>query len=392
MSKARVVVLEVVSGNLSVTAAARVYGLSRQHIYRLLHRYRQGGLEAVDPRSRRPASNPRAVPDEVIAAIVLLREKLVAEGLDAGPITLQHHLAQQGLPVPAASTIRRILGHHGLITPAPRKRPKSSYRRFAAEQPNECWQSDFTHWSLADGSDIEILNWLDDHSRYLLYCTAYRRVAGPDIVASFTATAATHGLPASTLTDNGSVYTSRFTHGHNDFERLLNSLGIRQKNGHPNHPQTQGKIERFHQTLKRWLIVRPRPTSIAELQTLLDTFTTLYNTERTHRALRAGTTPAQAYLARPKAHPTGQPSTHFRIRHDTVDQFGKLTLRHASQLRHLGIGRAHTGTPVLILVTTTTVTVISKTGHHVLSTHHIEPDKNYWPNQNKNPGPRPGNL
>lgn len=297
MSKARVVVLEVVSGNLSVTAAARVYGLSRQHIYRLLHRYRQGGLEAVDPRSRRPASNPRAVPDEVIAAIVLLREKLVAEGLDAGPITLQHHLAQQGLPVPAASTIRRILGHHGLITPAPRKRPKSSYRRFAAEQPNECWQSDFTHWSLADGSDIEILNWLDDHSRYLLYCTAYRRVAGPDIVASFTATAATHGLPASTLTDNGSVYTSRFTHGHNDFERLLNSLGIRQKNGHPNHPQTQGKIERFHQTLKRWLIVRPRPTSIAELQTLLDTFTTLYNTERTHRALRAGTTPAQAYLA-----------------------------------------------------------------------------------------------
>ena len=218
-------------------------------------------------------------------------------------------------------------------------------------------------------------------------------IDGPDdIVASFTATAATHGLPASTLTDNGSVYTSRFTHGHNDFERLLNSLGIRQKNGHPNHPQTQGKIERFHQTFKAWLIVRPRPTSIAELQTLLDTFTTLYNTERTHRALRAGTTPAQAYLARPKAHPTGQPSTHFRIRHDTVDQFGKLTLRHASQLRHLGIGRAHTGTPVLILVTTTTVTVISKTGHHVLSTHHIEPDKNYWPNQNKNPGPRPGNL
>ena len=138
-------------------------------------------------------------------------------------------------------------------TPAPRKRPKSSYHRFAAEQPNECWQSDFTHWSLADGSGIEILNWLDDHSRLLLAATAYRRVAGPDVVASFTATAAHHGLPASTLTDNGSVYTSRFTHGHNDFERLLASLGITQKNGHPGHPQTQGKIERFHQTVKRWL-------------------------------------------------------------------------------------------------------------------------------------------
>ena len=139
----------------------------------------------------------------------------------AGPLTLQSHLARQGLPVPSTSTIRRILHHHDLIEPQPRKRPKSSYIRFAAEQPNECWQSDFTHWTLADGTDTEILNWLDDHSRYLLACTAYRRVNGGDVVASFTETAQRHGLPASTLTDNGSVYTARFTHGHNDFERLL---------------------------------------------------------------------------------------------------------------------------------------------------------------------------
>src|SRR6201996_7490646 len=305
MSKARVVVLEVVSGHLSVSAAAQVYGMSRQHIYRLIERYRQGGLEAVDPRSRRPASNPRAVSDEVIAAIVVLRETLTAEGLDAGPITVQWHLARQGLPMPSTSTIRRILGHHGLITPQPRKRPKSSYIRFAADQPNECWQSDFTHWTLADGTDTEILNWLDDHSRYLLCCTAYRRVTGGDVVASFTNTAATYGLPASTLTDNGAVYTSRFTHGHNDFERLLASLGITQKNGHPNHPQTQGKIERFHQTLKRWLNARPRPTTLAELQTLLDTFADLYNIHRPHRAHPGTTTPHQAYTARPKAHPAG---------------------------------------------------------------------------------------
>jgi transposase InsO family protein len=392
MSKARVVVLEVVSGHLSVSAAARAYGLSRQHIYRLVHRYRQGGLEAVDPRSRRPASNPRAMADEVIAAIVLLREKLTAEGLDAGPITLQWHLAQQGLPVPSTSTIRRVLGHHGLITPQPRKRPKSSYHRFAADQPNECWQSDFTHWDLADGSGVEILNWLDDHSRYLLCCSAYRRVAGPDVVASFTATATTYGLPASTLTDNGSVYTSRFTHGHNDFERLLASLGITQKNGHPGHPQTQGKIERFHQTLKRWLACRPRPADLTGMQTLLDDFTVIYNTQRTHRALPAGTTPAQAYNARPKASPPHTLTGQFRIRHDTVDQFGKLTLRHGSRLHHLGIGRTHAATPVLILVTTTTVTIVSKNHHRVLSSHHIDPDRNYWRNQKQNPGRWPGNL
>jgi transposase InsO family protein len=392
MSKARVVVLEVTSGHLTVTAAARAYGLSRQHIYRLLKRYQLGGLDAVEPRSRRPASNPRAVRDDVIAAIVVLREELTAAGLDAGPLTLQDHLANQGLPVPATSTIRRILHHHGLITPHPRKRPRSSYHRFAAEQPNECWQSDFTHWRLADGTDTEILNWLDDHSRYLLGCTAYRRVTGADVVTSFTATAARHGLPASTLTDNGTVYTARFTHGHNDFERLLASIGITQKNGHPNHPQTQGKIERFHQTLKRWLAARPRPKTLAELQTLLDTFTTIYNTQRAHRAHPGRTTPQQAYQARPKAHPAGQPSAHIRLRHDTVDQFGKLTLRHGSRLHHLGIGITHAHTPVLILVSAHTVTVINKTAHHVLSSHHIDPDKNYWRNQNKNPGRWPGNL
>ncbi|EPQ72292.1 transposase [Mycobacterium marinum str. Europe] len=375
-----------------MTAAARVYGLSRQHIYRLVARYRQGGLEAVDPRSRRPASNPRAVSDPIIIAIVELREKLVADGLDAGPLTLQEHLARRGLAVPSTSTIRRILGHHDLITPQPRKRPKSSYHRFAAEQPNECWQSDFTHWTLANGTDVEILNWLDDHSRYLLGCTAYSRVSGPDVVASFTTTAAEYGLPASTLTDNGAVYTSRFTHGHNDFERLLASLGITQKNGHPGHPQTQGKIERFHQTLKRWLAARPLPATPNELQTLLDTFRTIYNTQRPHRAHPGAITPEQAYQARPKARPTGQPNAHFRIRHDTVDQFGKLTLRHASRLHHLGIGRAHAHTPVLILVATSTVTVLSKTGHHVLSSHTINPDKNYWRNQQKNPGRWPGNL
>jgi transposase InsO family protein len=311
MSKARVAVLHVISGQLTVTAAAKTYGLSRQHLHRLLKRYREGGLEAVDARSRRPASNPRAVPNDIIIAIVRLRESLVAQGLDAGPLTLQFHLHQAGLPVPSTSTIRRILHHHGLITPQPRKRPRSSYHRFEAAQPNQCWQSDFTHWQLADGSEVEILNWLDDHSRYLLAATAYHRVAGPDVVASFIDTINTHG--------------------HNEFELLLHTLGVIQKNGHPGHPQTQGKIERFHQTLKRWLTPRPRPTDLADMQTQLDTFRGIYNTQRAHRALPPRTTPAQAYTALPKATPPAiNPAEHFRIRRDTVDDCGKLTLRYTN--------------------------------------------------------------
>ena len=123
--------------------------------------------------------------------------------------------------MPSTSTIRRILHAAGLVVPEPRKRPRSSWIRFEAAAPNELWQSDFTHWRLADGSEVEIISWLDDHSRYLLGCTAFRRVCGDDVVATFTAAGEAHGWPAATLTDNGAVYTSRFTGGRNGFEYLL---------------------------------------------------------------------------------------------------------------------------------------------------------------------------
>ena len=258
--------------------------------------------------------------------------------------------------------------------------------RFEADQPNETWQSDFTHWPLADGTDVEILNWLDDHSRYLLSCTAHHRVTGTDVITTFTATAETHGLPASTLTDNGLVYTARFRGSRNGFEYLLAALGIQQKNGHPYHPQTQGKIERFHQTLKRWLASQTPPASIPDLQAQLDRFTIIYNQRRPHRAL-GRQTPALAYAATIKAQPAPNSlSTHYRVRFDTVDRFGKLTLRRAGKLHHLGVGHDHAGQPVLILVDQTTATVTHLNTGEVLGEYGIDPDKNYWRNQTKGPG------
>jgi len=282
MSKHRVAVLKVVSAQLSVTAAALECGISRGHLHRLLRRYRDGGLEAVEPRSRRPLSNPGYTPDAIRDRIVALRRELIAHGLDAGPVTIAWHLGREGLPAPSTSTIRRILHAAGLVVPEPRKRPRSSWRRFEASAPNELWQSDFTHWRLADGSEVEICSWLDDHSRYLLACTVFRRVGGDDVVATFTATGDAHGWPAATLTDNGSVYTSRFTGGRNSFEYLLAYLGIRQKNGAPGHPQTQGKIERFHQTLKRWLGQQSAATDLAGLQVQLDAFRLASTTSSGH--------------------------------------------------------------------------------------------------------------
>ena len=387
MSKERVIVLSVVQQHLSkAETAARRYQVSWRWVHTLVTRYQSCGWEAVEARSRRPHSNSRAVSDELRQRICTLRCELQATGLDNGPVSIAARLQQEGLRPPAFSTIRRILTAAGLITPQPKKRPKSSYRRFQADQPNQCWQSDFTHWQLADGTGVEIINWLDDHSRYLLAAIAYRRITGQTVITTFLNIVERYGLPQSTLSDNGSVYTSRFTGGRNGFEYLLASLGITQKNSHPGHPQTQGKIERFHQTLKRWLAAQPAAATVAELQTQLNTFTDIYNQIRTHRALQ-GATPAQAYVATIKAAPAAQHSNpHYRIRTDHVDRLGKISIRRAGCMHHLGVGAAHAGSAVTVLIDPDTATVIHTDTGEVLSQHTIDPDRSYWRNQHKPPG------
>jgi transposase InsO family protein len=386
MSRARVAVLKVISKELTATAAAEKYGYSRRQLHRLLARYREGGLDAVDPRSRRPHSNRAATSEAVRERIIQLRLWLTKEGLDAGPVTIAWHLEQEGHGPPSTSTIRRILHAAGLIVPEPRKRPRSSYRRFRAAQPNECWQSDFTHWPLADGTDVEILNWLDDHSRFLLGCTAHTPVTGDVVTTTFVAIADEYGFPASTLTDNGRVYTARFGGGRNAFEYVLGLLGIRQKNGNPGHPQTQGKVERFHQTLKKWLAKQPPAPTVADLQAQLDRFRHTYNHHRPHREL-ARRTPANAYTALPKAEPSGHHRpAHYRLRYDRLDTLGKMSFRRAGRMHHLGVGHAHARKRVLAIADDTTVTVIDLQTAQVLSTHTIDPTRTYWRNTQKPPG------
>jgi len=389
MSRARVAVLKVISKQLSVTAAAAEYGYSRQHLHRLVARYQAGGLEAVEPRSRRPKSSPQATEDKVREFIVQARLELTAAGWDAGPVTIAWHLEQAGLHVPSTSTIRRVLHAAGLVTPEPRKRPRSSYLRFEAAQPNECWQSDFTHWALAGGADAEIINWLDDHSRYLLGCSAHAPVTGQVVVDTFLQASGAHGLPASTLTDNGRVYTARFGGGRNAFEYLLAALGITQKNGHPFHPQTQGKVERFHQTQKRWLGRQPPAATVADLQAQLDVFREHYNEHRPNRAVQRQT-PGHAYRGRPKAGPAAAPSGYYRLRYDHVDANGKVSIRRAGRMHHLGVGSAHCGKEIIAITDPATVTVIELRTGEVLSAHDIDPAHDYWRNKQRSPGRWPG--
>jgi len=387
MSLTRVAVLRVVSKQLSVTAAAAEYGFSRRHLHRLLARYRQGGLDALEPRSRRPKTTPIATPEDIRERVIGLRVQLIADGLDAGPVTIAWHLEREGHKPPAPATISRILHQAGLITPQPRKRPRSSYTRFEMAQPNEMWQSDFIHWRLADGTDVEVLNWLDDHSRYLLSCSVHEPVTGDDVVTVFLGLIEEYGPPASTLTDNGSVYTSRFTGGRNAFEYVLPLLGVQQKNGSPGHPQTQGKTERFHQTLQRWLRARPQAQTAAELQRQLDEFQAHYNERRPHRALQR-VTPGHAYRATPKAAPAsnGHAPGHYRLRYDRLDSKGKMTIRRAGRMHYLHAGVEHARKRVLAFADNHQVTVVELTTGEVLSTHLIEPNKAYWRNQDKEPG------
>src|SRR5215472_8399991 len=173
MSKARLVITAVMVEELSQGEAARRYGVSQGWVSKLMARYREEGEAAFEPRSRRPRTSPNAASPDTVELIVRLRKELAGQGLDAGPHTIAWHLEHHRRVTVSPATVSRYLARAGLVTPDPAKRPRSSYLRFAAELPNECWQSGFTHYPLADGTDTEVLTWLDDHSRYALSVTAH---------------------------------------------------------------------------------------------------------------------------------------------------------------------------------------------------------------------------
>lgn len=381
MDKARYLVQAHVLEGRSVAELAAAHGVHRSWIYKLLARYREGGSEALKPRSRRPHRCPQQTPQEIVGAIVGLRKQLHAEGHDCGPETIAYHLAKEigKERVPSISTIWRILRREGLIAPQPRKRPRSSLIRFQAELPNEMWQADVTHWCLADGEQVEILNLIDDHSRLFLSSQAFSTVKAVDVVNVFHKAAQLNGLPASLLSDNGAVFTGFYRGGKVLLESELERLGIEFKNSRPYHPQTCGKIERLHQTLKRYLARQRPPSTLEQLQVKLDAFAHYYNDIRPHRALH-GLTPLQAYSARIKAKPAGRASasTHFRVRHDRVDQTGKVTLRYGSRLYKIGLGRAHKGRQIKLLVADREIRVIDA-GGQLIRELTLDPSRSYQP-------------
>jgi transposase InsO family protein len=362
----------------SVSELAAAHGVHRSWIYKLLARYREGGYEALGPRSRRPRSCKHETSSGVVERIVELRIELEAQGHDAGAETIAYHLAKTHEHVPSLSTIWRILRREGLVVAQRQKRPRCSLIRFEAELPNEMWQADVTAWQLASGEAVEILNQIDDHSRLFVGSDAYRRVKAADVVQSFHRAAELHGLPASLLSDNGAVFTGSYRGGKVLLEYELERLGVEFKNSRPYHPQTCGKIERLHQTLKRYLTKQQPAQTLSELQGQLDAFAHYYNHIRPHRALHRRT-PLQAYSARVKAKPAGATAaTYFRVRQDKVDKTGKVSLRYDSRLYKIGVGRAHKGRPVKLLIADHNIRVIDSNGQLIRELT-LDPKRRYQP-------------
>ena len=381
MDMAAYLVTAVLVEGRSAREVAAAHGVSKSWVYELLARYRQSGDAGLVPRSRRPRRSPTRVWDRFEDEIVRLRKELVELGVDAGAETIRVHLTRRHprTPVPSISTIWRVLKTNGFVTPEPHKRPRSSYQRFAAELPNQRWQMDVTHVALADGTEVEILNVIDDHSRLCVASVARRITKSIDVVTTFHQAAARYGYPASVLSDNGAIFTAEARHGVCVMESELLALGIRFTHSRPYHPQTCGKVERYHQTLKRHLAAHDPATTTAALQTHLDWFTNYYNTVRPHRAL-ARRTPAAAFAARSRAQPGNTPliaPPHCRIRQDKVSD-GKITLRYRSRLYHIAVGRRHERSRLLILVADRDIRILTPDGT-LIRRLTLDPQRPYQP-------------
>jgi len=380
MDLARYVVDAVVLEGRSYREVARAHGVSKSWVAKLVGRFREEGYGAIEPRSRAPKRIPHRTPDELEDEIVALRKELVDLGLDAGAQTIHYHLGRRRDEVPSVSTIWRVLRRRGFVTPQPHKRPRSSWVRFEARLPNECWQSDVTHWRLAGGTQVEIVNVIDDHSRLAVGARVLPVATAAKALEVFREAGARWGFPAALLTDNGCVYTTWHRGGPNVMQTELLALGIDYRHSRPYHPQTCGKVERFHQTMKAFLAKQPQAQSTSALQAQVDRFVTYYNEVRPHRA-RGRMTPRAAYEALDKARPHGpriRIGAGVRVRRDRIDRNGKVTLRHRTRLHHIGIGRAHVGRRVIMLIDGLDVRVISEDGE-MLRHLTLDPTRDYQP-------------
>ena len=365
--------LAVLTAGLSrvrVSELCAELGISRQTFYKYRRRFEAEGPAGLVERPRRPRRSPGMMAAEVEDEIVRLRKALP---LDNGAQTIAYHLARSGWPVPSISAIHRALVRRGLVAPQPEQRPRSSWRRFEWPQPNSAWQIDATCWALASGEEVWIMDLLDDHSRVALAARVYPAPSGEAAWGAFCWASQRWGLPAHVMSDNGTCFTHRYQNGGEaDFERDLRLLGIRHIRSRPGHPQTCGKLERFHQTLKRWLRLHPLAGTPADLQGQLDTFLAFYNHQRPHRALR-GATPAERWAASPPALPAEPIPSAPRASLHVVSDSGNISWGNYL----IAVGSQRAAQRVLVIARDDDLSVFAHTG--LVRRFHLDRRRRYQP-------------
>jgi len=360
--------------DVKLAAWCRRLGISRQTAYKWRARYRAEGPAGLEERSRaakRPAGRISAeLEDQIVAA----RKWLCDVGLDGGPGSVWSWLTDRGVVgVPSEATIWRVLVRRGQIVAEPKKRPNVASQRFQRDRPNECWQIDATHTRLGTGRVVEVINLIDDCSRLCVESLAVSVCTSPTAWKAFSRAAVRYGLPAELLSDNGAAFRS-YAKGARPpvFERNLHALGIRTLHSRPHHPQTCGKVERFHQTQQKWFAARPAPSTIAELQLLLDEFRNIYNHQRPHRSI-GRLRPGDVWAALPKAHPV-----QIATKHETLVRAHRVTSSGAIALARdciVMVGRAHRGLQVTTIRRANDLTVIATETGDIIRELTIDPTR-----------------
>jgi len=355
----------------AVTTFCAEHDISRKTFYVIRARSRtEGPASALEPRSRRPRTSPTRITSEAHQHAISVRIALEQSGLDHGPISVFERMCQMGLEPPSVASLARIFRDAGVARLEPRKRPRASYRRFVYPAPNACWQLDATEYVLTGGRKCVVFQLIDDHSRFAVASLVADSETADAAIAVVSKGIAAHGVPQRLLSDNGLALNPSRRGIRGRLVEYVASLGIEPITGKPYRPTTQGKNERFHQTLFRYLDKQPIAATLIELQTQVDAFDEIYNTQRPHQALPGRITPQQAWDATPVADPPRPMSAlppaagldeGEALR--TVSRRGQITL-HGTAFQ---VGSAHTGRAVRVLWNAATIEVFDEHGTHLTS-------------------------
>ena len=322
----------------NISALCDRYGISRKTGYKWLARAAAQEGDVAD-QSRRPRVSPNQTPAAMEERILALR----AEHPAWGGRKLHHRLVAIGIPgVPAPSTITAILRRHGLLAPEP---PPRDFLRFEHPAPNDVWQMDFMGHRSLDSGRVHPWTLLDDHSRFALGLAACANEQHATVTTQLTAVFRRYGLPRAILTDNGSPWASAGRGGLTALEAWLLRYGVEPWHGRPYHPQTQGKVERFHGTVAAEVFAHRPLADLGAAQAHFDAFRTSYNLERPHEAL-AYAVPASRYQPSPRPFPAIVPPVAYG-----PDEVVRTVTVHGSirwQGRRHFISRGLVGEPVAI--------------------------------------------